>query len=374
MNATNRTVDQVAADASNAAGAARQLLSRLAGAGVVALGLLSTTGGEALGQNTNGGGSTPRPTDGYTFVLSEEVTRTPVRYRNRYGVEIAADLYRRKGLDESVRHAALVIGPPHGGVKEQGPGVYAQEMARRGFVAIAFDPSYNGESGGEPRHITSPELFAEDFSAGVDFLGTLPYVDRERIGAIGICGSGGFALSAARVDTRIRAIATTALYDISRLNRNGWQDGMSDEERRQTLADLASQRWADVDAGRPGLQPTFPREIPEGLDAITSEFFEYYVTERGHHPRSIGGFTLTSGMSHINAGALDHLEDIAPRPILLVTGDRAHSRYFSESIHDQTKGWSELLVVPGARHIDLYDRTDLIPFDRLESFFIENLK
>jgi uncharacterized protein len=312
-------------------------------------------------------------TDGYTFALSDEVTRTPVRYRNRYGIEIAADLYQPKGLDESVTYPAIVIGPPHGGVKEQGPGVYAQELAKRGFVALGFDPSYNGESGGTPRHVTSPEIFAEDFSAGVDFLGTLPNVDRERIGAIGICGSGGFALSAAQVDTRIKAVATSAMYDISRVQRNGWQDSASDDDRRKTLEDLAAQRWKDVDAGEPQLQPTFPAAIPPGLDPITSEFFEYYVADRGHHPRSIGGFTITSSMSHINVGELRHLADVAPRPILIVTGDQAHSRYFSETVHEQATGSAELVVVPGARHIDLYDRTELIPFDRLEKFFADNL-
>ncbi|KRF03274.1 hypothetical protein ASG88_22280 [Nocardioides sp. Soil777] len=312
--------------------------------------------------------------DGYTFLLSDDVTRTPVRYKNRYGIEIAADLYRSKGLDESTGHPAIVIGPPHGGVKEQGPGVYAHELAQRGFVAIGFDPSYNGESTGEPRHVTSPELFAEDFSAGVDFLGTVPYVDRERIGAIGICGSGGFALNAAQVDTRIRAVATSAMYDISGLHRHGWQGSQTDEDRQKALGDLAVQRWKDVDAGEPELSPVFPDEIPaDGLDPVTSEFFEYYVTERGHHPRSIGGFTVTSAMSHINFGAVGHLEDIAPRPILLITGDQAHSRYFSDAIHEQAPGPKDLVVVPGARHIDLYDRTDLIPFDRLETFFAESL-
>lgn len=315
----------------------------------------------------------PLQEDGYTFVLADDVTRTPVRYTNRYGIEIAADLYRSKDLDESVRHPALVIGPPHGGVKEQGPGVYAQEMARRGFVAIGFDPSYNGESSGEPRHVTSPELFAEDFSAGVDFLGTLASVDRERIGVIGICGSGGFALSAAQVDVRIKAVATSAMYDISRAQRLGWQDSMADDERRTTLADVAAQRWADVDAGAPQLGLTFPDEIPDGLDPITSEFFEYYVADRGRHPRSIGGFTQTSALAHINFGELRHVQDIAPRPILLVTGDQAHSRYFSETIAEQAEDGAELLVVPGARHIDLYDRTDLIPFDRLETFFATHL-
>jgi len=312
--------------------------------------------------------------DTYTFELSGDVTRTPVRYANRYGIEIAADLYQRRTLDESTTHPALVIGPPHGGVKEQGPGVYAQELADRGFVAVAFDPSYNGESGGTPRHLTSPEIFAEDFSAGVDFLGTLPHVDRERIGAIGICGSGGFALSAAQVDTRIKAVATAAMYDISRVTRNGWQDSLSADDRHKALLDLADQRWQDVDAGEPQLAPTFPDELPaEGPDPITREFFEYYVTERGHHPRSIGAFTITSQLPHINFGALENLADIAPRPLLLITGDQAHSRYFTDTVYEQAAGPKELVVVPEARHIDLYDRTDLIPFDRLESFFAQQL-
>lgn len=312
--------------------------------------------------------------DGYTFELAATVRREHVRYRNRYGIEIAADVYTSADLDRGAPHAAIVIGPPHGGVKEQGPGVYAQELARRGFVAVAFDPSYNGESGGEPRHVTSPEIFAEDFSAGVDFLGTLPYVARARIGALGICGSGGFALSAAQVDQRIKAVATSALYDISRVKRLGWHDGATDAERRATLAELAAQRWQDVDAGAPALSPVFPDEFqPANLDPITAEFHEYYVAERGHHPRSIGGFTITSEAAHINFGELRHLDDIAPRPILLITGAQAHSRYFSEIIHADASGPTALVVVPGARHIDLYDRTELIPFDRLTDFFAANL-
>ncbi|UZX02996.1 alpha/beta hydrolase [Arthrobacter sp. CDRTa11] len=312
--------------------------------------------------------------DGLTFSTAPEVTRSSVRYQNRYGIEIAADLYLPKRLDESAKHPAIVIGPPYGGVKEQGPGVYGNELARRGFVAVAFDPSYNGESGGEPRHVSSPDIFAEDFSAGVDYLGTLPFVDRERIGAIGICGSGGFALNAAQVDPRIRAVATSAMYDISRVSRNGWLDSQSDDERRAGLEVTAAQRWADVDAGKTALTPVFPDEFkPESLDPVTSEFQEYYVTDRGHHPRSIGGFTVTSSLSHINLGPLAHLQDIAPRPILLITGEYAHSRYFSDTVYAQAAEPKELIVVPGARHIDLYDRTDLIPFDTLESFFTKSL-
>lgn len=315
----------------------------------------------------------PLQPDGYTFPLAADVTRTPVRYRNRYGIEIAADLYRSTEFDESSAHAAIVIGPPRGGVKEQGPGVYAQELARRGFVAIGFDPSYNGQSSGEPRHITSPELFAEDFSAGVDFLGTLPYVDRERIGAVGICGSGGFALSAAQVDTRIKAVVTSAMYDISGVTRDGWQHSTTDEQRRSALDDLSAQRWTDVDAGEPALTPTFPEDTPGGLDPITAEFFEYYVTDRGHHPRSVGGFTVTSGLAHTNFGGLRHLADIAPRPTLFVTGENAHSRYFTDDAFEQAAEPKNVVVVPGARHIDLYDDTSLIPFDTIEEFLTTNL-
>ncbi len=311
---------------------------------------------------------------GLTFAIAPEVTRTPVRYKNRYGIEIAADLYLPSNLDESVLHSAVVIGPPYGGVKEQGPGVYANDLARRGFVALAFDPSYNGESGGAPRHLSSPDIFAEDFSAGVDYLGTLPYIDRERIGALGICGSGGFALNAAQVDLRIKAVVAVAMYDISGVKRNGWMDSQSDEGRRTELKAIAAQRWADVDAGGPTLTPVFPDEFkPEELDPVTAQFHEYYVTDRGHHPRSIGAFTVTSGLSHINFGALAHLQDITPRPILLITGEQAHSRYFSDTVYEKAAEPKELVVVPGARHIDLYDRTDIIPFDKIETFFVEYL-
>ncbi|MGQ7296981.1 alpha/beta hydrolase [Quadrisphaera sp. KR29] len=316
----------------------------------------------------------PHQDDGYTFPLLEGITRTPVRYPNRYGLTIAADLYHAADLDLTVSHPGIVIGPPHGGVKEQGPGVYAQQMARRGFVTLGFDPSHNGESSGQPRHITSPELFAEDFSAGVDYLGTLGFIDRDRLGVIGICGSGGFALSAAQVDHRIKAVATAAMYDISGVAREGWQHSSTPEERQKALTDLAAQRWADVDAGEAALSPTFPSAIPDGLDPVTAEFFEYYVTDRGRHPRSIGGFTITSGQAHINFGSLRHLAEISPRPVLMVTGDVAHSRWFSDELFEQAQEPKELLVVPGARHIDLYDRPEAIPFDALERFFAESLQ
>ncbi|SMB77719.1 alpha/beta hydrolase [Deinococcus hopiensis] len=318
----------------------------------------------------------PLHEDGYTFILNETVSCTPVGYTNRYGIELAGDLYTPINLDETRTYPALVIGPPHGGVKEQGPGVYANELARRGFVVLAFDPSYTGESGGEPRRVTSPEIFAEDFSAGVDYLGTLPYVSREQIGAIGICGSGGFVLSQASIDPRIRAVATSAMYDISGMHREGWNDEGTAAQRQSALQNAAEQRWKDVDTGEAQLQPQFPLEMPaSGLDPITHEFFEYYVksNNRGWHPRSTGAFTLTSVPAHINFGQLKNLQDLAPRRVLLITGEMAHSKWFSDKVHTQLPDDSELVVVPGARHIDLYDDIGKIPFDRLEAFFKENL-
>ncbi len=312
---------------------------------------------------------------GYTFELSDNVKRTHVTYDNRYGIEIAADLYTPIDLDETQQYPAIVIGPPYGGVKEQGPGVYANELAQRGFVVLAFDPSFNGESGGSERHASSPEMFTEDFSAGVDYLGLLNYVDRDRIGAIGICGSGGFALSAAQVDTRIKAVATASMYDISRVSRNGFGDTLTDEARRETLVQLGEQRWTDAENGYPEYIPSWPEEptetVPEGLDPITEEFYTYYATSRGFNPRARANFTTTSQLPFINYSLLNHLNDISPRPVLLIIGENAHSRYFSEDVYNEMTGDKELYIVPDANHIDLYDDTEKIPFDKLENFFDE---
>lgn len=310
-----------------------------------------------------------------TFPLSNKVIHEKVSYHNRYGISISADLYLPKNIDRSKKYAAIVVGTPYGGVKEQGSGIYAQTMAERGFVAIAFDESYNGESGGKPRHVSSPDIFVEDFSAGVDFLGTRPFVDRNKIGVIGVCGSGGFAVTAAQVDRRIKAVATASMYDMSRLMRKGWEDGMTDEQRNKTLNQLGEQRWKDFENDAPQLTPQFPAEIPkEGLDPITSEFFEYYVAPRGHHPNSIGAFTMTSAMSFMNFPLMNHINTISPRPLLFIIGEKAHSRYFSEDAYKMAAEPKELFIVPGARHIDLYDRTNLIPFDKLTSFFTQHFK
>lgn len=312
-----------------------------------------------------------------TFKLSDKVTMEPVSYKNRYGITVAGHLYLSKEIDKTQKLPALLIGTPYGGVKEQGAGIYAQTMAERGFVALAFDESYNGESSGEPRRVSSPDIFVEDISAGVDFLGTRSFVDRNRIGAIGICGSGGFTVKAAQVDRRIKAVSTVSMYDMSAVVRDGWMNSMTDEQRNQTLDQLAEQRWKDFESGTPELTPPFPSEpadaVPEGLDPITSEFFEYYAMKRGFHPNSIGAFTITSSMAFMNFPLMNYIDSISPRPLLFVIGENAHSRYFSEEAYEKAAEPKELYTVPGARHIDLYDRTDMIPFDKLEAFFSENL-
>ena len=313
-----------------------------------------------------------------TFTKTEKVYHEKVSFKNRFGINIAADMYLPKNAVEGNKLPALVVGTPYGGVKEQGAGIYAQTMAERGFVAIAFDESYNGESGGSPRRVSSTDIFVEDFSAGVDFLGTRPFVDRAKIGVIGICGSGAFAITAAQVDQRIKAVATVSMYDMSRVIRYGWKDGMTDEQRKEALAQLGEQRWKDFEAAAPELTPAFPSEpaesIPEGLDPITSEFFEYYAMKRGHHPNSIAAFTKTSAMSFMNFPLMNYIKSISPRPILFIMGANAHSRYFTEDAYEMAADPKELHIVPGARHIDLYDSTEMIPFDKLTSFFTDNLQ
>lgn len=312
-----------------------------------------------------------------TFTLSDKVTVEQVTFKNRYGITVAADLYLSKDIDTSQKYPAIIVGTPYGGVKEQGAGIYAQNMAERGFVAIAFDESYNGESSGAPRHISSPDIFAEDFSAAVDFIGTRPYVDRDKIGVIGICGSGGFAVTAAQVDTRIKAVATVSMYDMSRVMRYGWADSMTDEQRTQLFDQLGEQRWKDFEGDEPELTPAFPSEpvdsLPEGMDPIGSEFFGYYAMKRGFHPNSIGAFTKTSAIAFMNFPLMNYIQTISPRPILFIIGEHAHSRYFSEDAYKMAAEPKEMFEVAGAGHVDLYDRTDLIPFDKLDSFFNENL-
>lgn len=296
-------------------------------------------------------------------------------FQNRYGLTLAGDLYTPKG--RSGRLPALAVTGPFGAVKEQVSGRYAQTMAERGFVTLAFDPSYVGESGGQPRNVASPDINTEDFSAAVDALGLRPEVDRERIGIIGICGFAGMGLNAAAVDKRIKAVATTSMYDMSRVMAHGYHDKLPVAERTRMLEQMSLQRWADAERGAPA---PGPRILPETLDGVTDPvarmYFDFYRTPRGFHPRSPasnGAWTATNALSFMNMPLLTYIAEIAPRPILLIAGENAHSRYFSEDAHKAAAGPKELMIIPDADHVDLYDRMDKIPFDTLAAFFGRNL-
>ena len=311
---------------------------------------------------------------GHILKQSDNVERKRVVYKNRYGLDIVGELYADKHLDPNRKHAALIVGAPYGGVKEQGPCVYGNELAQKGFLVLTFDQSFMGESGGFPRNVSSPDLFVENFSAAVDYLGLQSFVDREKIGVIGICGSGGFALSAAQCDTRIKAVATMSMYDMSSAVRGNMdRESLHAEKER-----LSRQRWIDAENGYPEYLPSFPERpidaVPADMPEPDAEWFRFYALRRGHHPRARGGFTTTSNLAMLNFRLLDFISEISPRPILFVVGDRAHSRFFSDNAYAAAAQPKEMYVVDDAEHIDLYDRRDRIPFEKLTAFFRENLK
>ncbi len=313
----------------------------------------------------------------YTFELSDKVSRQKVIFKNRYGITLSGDLYLPKNAGTE-KLAALVISGPFGAVKQQSSGLYANQMAERGFIALAFDPSYTGESSGEPRNVASPEINTEDFSAAVDFLGLQQNVDRNKIGIIGICGFGGFALNATAIDKRVKAVATTSLYDMTRVMSKGYNDSVTLEQRTKTLEGLGEQRWKDAEAGKPA---DGPRNLPETLKGdepqFVKEYFDYYRTPRGFQVNSVnsnGAWLITNAISFMNMPILSYVKEISPRPMLLIAGENAHSRYFSEDIFKVANEPKELLIIPNAVHVDLYDKVDVIPFDKLGAFFKEHLK
>lgn len=309
-----------------------------------------------------------------TFLKSEKIIHQKISFYNRLGIQLIADLYIPKNFNSSVKYPAIIVGHPYGGVKEQTSGLYAQTMAERGFITLAFDASYNGESGGQPHFIASPEAFIEDFSAAVDFLGTKSFVDRNSIGVIGICGSGGFALSATQVDPRIKAVATVSMYDMGRAKRQGLSDTLDKEKLKDNLDKIAAQRWAEADGAEKTYIIGTPEQIMESSSEIDKEFYDYYRTPRGYHPRSTTAMSFTSDAALIQFYPFEHLDWITPRPILFIIGEKAHSKSFSELAYKKASEPKELFIVPGAGHVDLYDRVDLIPWNKLASFFKENLK
>ena len=312
-----------------------------------------------------------------TFQLSDKVVMKSVQFKNRYGITLAAHLYIPADAGNSQLPAIAVSGP-FGAVKEQSSGLYAQTMAERGFVTLAFDPSFTGESGGEPRNVASPDINTEDFSAAVDFLGIHKNVDRNKIGIIGICGFGGIGLNAAAIDKRVKAVAVTSMYDMSRVMSKGYYDKMTLEERTKTLEQLGQQRWKDAENGYP--EPG-PRNLPEKLNGNEPQFvidyFDYYRTPRGFHPRSVNSnsaWTATNALSFMNMPLMTYIGEISPRPVLIIAGENAHSRNFSEDAYKAANEPKELMIIPDAVHVDLYDKMDIIPFDKLESFFNQYLK
>ena len=303
------------------------------------------------------------------FPQSNKVIHEKVTFRNRYGIMLAADMYIPKNAGGKL--AAIAVSGPFGAVKEQSSGLYAQTLAERGFLTIAFDPSYTGESGGQPRYVASPDINTEDFCAAVDFLSTLDDVDPERIGILGICGWGGMALNAAAMDTRIKATVTSTMYDMSRGNANGYFDAMDADQRYELRRQLNAQRTLDAKKGTYELAGGVVDPLPDDAPQFVKDYYAYYKTPRGYHKRSLNsnnGWNKTSSLSFINMPLLAYSDEIRGA-VLMIHGEKAHSRYFSED------AFKELLIIPGASHVDLYDnQANVIPFDKIESFFREYLK
>lgn len=312
--------------------------------------------------------------EGYSFKLSENVTRTKVHFHNRYGIELAGDLYLPQNYEGTL--SALAVAGPFGAVKEQAAGLYADEMASRGFAAMAFDPSFVGESGGAVKNVASPDINTEDFSAAVDFLSTQEFVDPEKIGTIGICGFGGMSLNAAAMDTRIKATITSTMYDMSRVTAKGYFDSMDVNARYELKKNLNAQRTEDYKNGIYSRVGGVPEALPEDVPFFLKDYHDYYKTERGYTERSLNsneGWNITSPLSLINMPILQYSDEIRSA-VLMIHGEKAHSVYFSRDAFAKLTGDNkELLIIPDAVHTDLYDQKNIIPFDRIESFMKENL-
>ena len=318
--------------------------------------------------------------NGYSFELRDTVARTKVQFHNRYGITLAGDLYLPKNYEG--RLAAVAVAGPFGAVKEQAAGLYAQEMAERGFLTIAFDPSFTGESGGTPRYMTSPDINTEDFSAAVDYLVTHPDVDSEKVGIIGICGWGGLAVNAAAADPRIKATLASTMYDMSRVNANGYFDADDSADARNALREkLAAQRTEDYINGTPKLGGGVPDVLPDDAPKFLRDYYDYYKTKRGYHPRSLnsnGGRNATSPIPWINFPLMSRAGEIE-NAVMILHGEKAHSFYFGSDAYKKltvtpSKPNNKLfMVIPGASHTDLYDQKDIIPFAAIEKFFSENL-
>ncbi|EFQ63485.1 alpha/beta hydrolase [Pseudomonas sp. FP597] len=336
---------------------------------LLTLGLLVTSF-TALGADMSNGAD--------NFYTSNKVTVEKVTFNNQYGMQVAGNLFVPKNLAPSSKNAALIVGHPMGAVKEQSANLYATKMAEQGFVTLSLDLSFWGESAGTPRNAVLPDLYTEDFSAAVDFLGTRSLVDRERIGVIGVCGSGSFAIAAAKIDPRLKAIATVSMYDMGAANRNGLKHGLTLEQRRHILLQAANQRYVEFQGGETVYTGGTPLTLTG--NPIGDEFFDFYRTPRGQvtpagaSPQTTTMPTLTSNVKFMNFYPFNDIETISPRPLLLIAGANAHSLEFSEDAYQRAAEPKELVIIPNAGHVDLYDRVELIPFAKLTAFFNSHLK
>lgn len=310
---------------------------------------------------------------GDNFYTSDRVTVEKVTFKNQYQMNVTGNLFVPNDMDRNQKNQAMVVGHPMGAVKEQSADLYATKLAERGFVTMSLDLSYWGESEGQPRNLVAPDVYTEDFSAAVDFLRTQPFVDAERIGALGVCGSGSFVVSAAKIDPRIKAVATVSMYDMGGVNRNGLRGSMTPEMRQQALDLAAKQRDVEFAGGEVQYVGGTPFELDDQSTAVDREFYDFYRTARGNSPDTTTQPTLSSNVRFMNFYPFEGIETIAPRPMLFIAGDQAHSREFSEQAYQLAAEPKQLVVVPGAGHVDLYDRTDVIPFDTLSTFFQNGL-
>jgi len=315
-----------------------------------------------------------------TFKVSDKVEIYRVSFPNQYKMEVMGHLFIPKSFNKNQKHPAIIVGHPMGAVKEQSADVYASNMAERGFITLAIDLSFWGESEGEPRNAVLPDMYAEDFSAAVDLLGTRPFVDRNNIGIIGICGSGSFVISAAKIDPRMKAVATVSMYDMGAATRHALHHSLTLEQRKKIIAEAAEQRYAEVTGGTTKYTNGTVHKLDANTDSTQREFYEFYRTPRGEYtpkggsPETTTHPTLSSNIKFMNFYPFNDIETISPRPMLFITGDHTHSREFSEDAYKLAGQPKELVIVPNAGHVDLYDKTDLIPFDKLKTFFKEHLK
>jgi len=349
-------------------------MHRFGGRGLLAimLGLMASISTHALAQDMSNGAD--------NFYKSAEVAMKKVTFNNQYNMEVVGNLFTLNELDKNKQHPAIIVGHPMGAVKEQSANLYAAKMAERGFVTLSLDLSFWGESEGQPRNAVAPEIYAEDFSAAVDFLGTRSFVDRERIGVIGVCGSGGFAISAAKIDPRLKAIATVSMYDMGGFTRNSYGHSQTLEQRKQMIKEAAEQRYVEFTGGETQYTGGTPHEVDENSHPIAREFYDFYRTPRGEYtpegssPELTTHPTLSSNVKFLNFYPFNDIETISPRPMLFIAGETAHSMEFSQEAYKLAAEPKELYIVPGAGHVDLYDRVNLIPWKELESFFTQHLK